>query len=39
MWQQDTSDTTKEGTFFAHFPVVRPDKDTNKTRIIFDASA
>ena len=32
-------DTTKEGTFLAHFPVVRTDKDTTKTRIVFDASA
>ena len=32
-------DTTKEGTFLAHFPVARTDKDTTKTRIVFDASA
>ena len=32
-------DTTKEGTFLAHFPVIRTDKDTTKTRILFDASA
>ena len=32
-------DTTKEGHFIAHFPVVRTDKDTTKTRIVFDASA
>ena len=31
-------DTTKECTFLAHFPVVRTDKDTTKTRIGFDAS-
>ena len=32
-------DTTKEGTFLVHFPVVRTDKDTTETRIVFDASA
>ena len=32
-------DTTNEGNFLAHFPVVRKDKDTTKTRIVFDASA
>ena len=25
--------------FLPHFPVIRPDKDTTKTRIVFDASA
>ena len=32
-------DTTKESTFLAHFPVVKIDKDTTKTRMGFDASA
>ena len=32
-------DTTKEGTFLVHFPDVRTDKGTTKTRIVFDASA
>ena len=32
-------DTTKEGNFFANFPLVRTDKDTTKTRIVFDALA
>ena len=32
-------DTKKEGNFLAHFPIVRTDKDTTKTRIVFDASA
>ena len=32
-------DTTKESTFLAHFPVVKIDKDTTKTRMVFDASA
>ena len=32
-------DTTNQGTFLAHFPVVRTDKDKTKTRIVFDTSA
>ena len=32
-------DTTKESNFLAYFPVVRTDKDTAKTRTVFDASA
>ena len=32
-------DTTKVGSFFARFPVVGTDKDTTKTRIVFDTSA
>ena len=32
-------DTAKEGTFPAHFWVVRTEKGTTKTRIVFDASA
>ena len=32
-------DTTNEGTFLAHFPVVKTDKDKTKTRIVFDALA
>ena len=32
-------DTTKEGNFLAHFPILRTDKDTTKTRIVFDSSA
>ena len=32
-------DTTKEGNFLAHFPVIRTDQDTTKTRIVFDPSA
>ena len=31
-------DTTKEGTFLVHFPVIRTDKHTTKTRLVFDAS-
>ena len=31
-------DTTKVGTFLAHLSVVGTDKDTTKTRIVFDAS-
>ena len=34
--QQDRS-TSK--WFLPHFPILRPDKDTTKTRIVFDASA
>ena len=30
---------TKGGWFLPHFPVLRPDKTTTKTRIVFDASA
>ena len=32
-------DTTKECHFLVHSPVVRTDKDTTKTRIVFDVSA
>ena len=31
-------DATKEDTFLAHSPVVRTDKDTTKTKIVFDVS-
>ena len=31
-------ENAKEGTFLAHFPVVRTDKDRTKTRIVFDVS-
>lgn len=33
-------DEEKSGKWFLpHFPVIRPDKSTTKTRIVFDASA
>ena len=32
-------DTTDSGYYIPHFPVIRMDKDTTKTRIVFDASA
>ena len=32
-------DHLASGWFLPHFPVLRPDKDTTKTRIVFDAAA
>ncbi|CAC5357994.1 unnamed protein product [Mytilus coruscus] len=34
----DDNKTTRKW-YLPHFPVVRPDKDTTKTRVVFDASA
>ena len=36
--QKDISDRQILGTFLAHFPVAKTDKDTTKTRIVFDSS-
>ncbi len=33
------NETNTSKWYIPHFPVVRPDKDTTKTRIVFDASA
>jgi hypothetical protein len=33
------NDTAKRKWYFPHFAVVRPEKETTKTRIVFDASA
>ncbi len=35
----EACDQVKSKWYLPHFPVVRPDKDTTKTRIVFDASA
>ena len=36
---EDMEDKPDKVWYLPHFPVLRPDKNTNKTRIVFDASA